>query len=113
MAEEQTAFPKEQYMQVPQGVPPAPEQETPTKKPRKPRAPNKPKETGKVTVWCIAEDGTVKATDKQPDKNLRTKKQLVNWISKNLGAGAYFAVRTIVKMNIEEETKVEKKVKVL
>jgi hypothetical protein len=55
---------------------------------------------------------TNKKTEKQP-AGLRTKKQLVAWMTKNLGAGDYVSVRTIAAVCIAEDVKTLKKVTVL
>lgn len=87
----------------------APSPEGSPKKTRKPRVarPKVEKATGKVIVLAATADepNTVRPTEKQPDAKIRTKKALEKWIKTNCGAGTYAAVRTIVKVQLEAETK--------
>ena len=77
-------------------------------KPKKKRAAPKTK----IVVLTNGEaEGTFVPATQQPATTLRTKEALSRWMQKHLPAGEYSALRTIVKMSIEEETKVTKKVR--
>ena len=102
-----------EQMEIPQGVPKA----DGAAAPKKPRAakPGAGKSTGKIVVIeQVCEDNKIfyLAAAKQP-MNLRRKEQLHAWISKNLGAGVFAAIKIIVKTENVVETKEIKTSKML